>query len=88
MSDGDLEDNGETTVKPEEAALIVSPYGEVTLLIPHYEDEEEVPRLVAALGVLAVKLQDQNFVEALLAELDDDDDDDDDEDLVDANQRN
>ena len=68
-----------TVLAEDDAALVVSADGEISFVMPDYGEDEEVPPLVAALGLLAIKLQDEEFVEDLLSELAEGEDDEGDE---------
>jgi len=77
-----IQDHDEpTTLDAGDAALVVSSDGEISFHMPDFGEDDEVPPLVAALGLLAIKLQDEGFVEDLLSELAEEEDDDEDEEI-------
>ncbi|MFQ5984491.1 MAG: hypothetical protein ACE5LL_03120 [Alphaproteobacteria bacterium] len=57
-----------TVLKPEEAALIVDVEGAPKLLLPHFDEEEDVPRLFLLLAAVSVKMADDEWVEEMIEE--------------------
>lgn len=63
--------NEETIVEPNEAALVVEEDGEFRLILPDYADDEDVPFPVSLLVAISLKLDDENWIAATMAALDD-----------------
>ena len=49
-----------TVVQPNEAALIVTAEGELTMCMPEYADDDEVPFPVMVLTAVWLKMKDDN----------------------------
>ena len=69
MSDADK--NEDTIIGPKKAALIVEEDGEFRLILPDYGDDADVPFQVSLLVAISVKLNDENWITATMAALDD-----------------
>ena len=61
----------ETIIGPNEAALVAEENGELRLILPDYDDDEDVPPMVLLLAAIIVKLQDQDWLDNTMAALDD-----------------
>ncbi len=54
-----------TFLKPDQAALVFSEEG-WKLLMPEYEDDDEVPEFVILMAAISMKLEDRSWVERIL----------------------
>ena len=61
----------ETIIGPNEAALVAEENGELRLILPDYDDDEDVPPMVLLLAAIIVKLKDQDWLDNTMAALDD-----------------
>ncbi len=61
----------ETIIGPNEAALVAEESGELRLILPEYDDDEDVPPMVLLLAAIIVKLKDQDWLDDTMAALDD-----------------
>ena len=60
-----------TIIGPNEAALVAEENGELRLILPEYDDDEEVPPMVLLLAAITVKLKDQEWLDETMTALDD-----------------
>lgn len=66
----DIHSDHGTVVKPDEAALIVDKQGEVTMCMPEYGDEDEVPYPVMLLTAVWLKMrEDDDWAQQLVEEV-------------------
>ncbi len=56
-----------TIIGPNEAALVAEENGELRLILPEYDDDEDVPPMVLLLAAIIVKLKDQNWLDDTMA---------------------
>lgn len=61
----------ETTIGPKEAALVAEENGELRLILPLYDDDEDVPPMALLLVAVTLKLGDEKWLEGTMAALDD-----------------
>ena len=61
----------ETIIGPNQAALVAEENGELRLILPDYDDDEDVPPMVLLLAAIIVKLKDQDWLDNTMAALDD-----------------
>ncbi len=64
-------DDQGTIIGPNEAALVAEENGELRLILPEYDDDEDVPPMVLLLAAIIVKLKDQDWLDETMAALDD-----------------
>ncbi len=61
----------ETIIGPNEAALVAEENGELRLILPEYDDDEDVPPMALLLVAVTLKLGDEKWLEDTMAALDD-----------------
>jgi hypothetical protein len=72
MSEASDHDDGGSIVLPEETALVWSPETGFRLVMPEYGDDEQVPAEVAALAMMSLLTEDEDWMAELLQRFDDD----------------
>lgn len=72
MSEASDHADGESVVQPEETALVWSPETGFRLVMPEYGDDEQVPAEVAALAMMSLLTEDEDWMADLLQRFDDD----------------
>ncbi len=61
----------ETIIGPNEAALVAEENGELRLILPEYDDDEDVPPMALLLVAVTLKLGDEKWLEDTMAALGD-----------------
>lgn len=56
-------DDDETIIGPNEAALVAEESGELCLILPEYDDDEDVPPMALLLAAVTLKLGDEKSLE-------------------------
>jgi hypothetical protein len=67
----DISTDYESILPPDSAALVVDASGDISLLLPHYPDTAEVPRMVQLLAAVLIRSGDDEWVEDMLADMTD-----------------
>ncbi len=60
-----------TIIGPNEAALVAEEHGGLRLILPEYDDDEDVPPMALLLVAVTLKLGDEKWLEDTMAALDD-----------------
>jgi hypothetical protein len=60
-----------TVLPPRSSALIVSEDGKLSMFLAELDDDQPVPRLVLLLGAVLIRSTDDEWVEDMLADLED-----------------
>lgn len=55
-----------TVLQPDHAALVVDRNGELSMLYPHYADDETVPDMVALLAAVLIRSRDPEWVAEMI----------------------
>ncbi len=61
----------ETIIGPNEAALVAEENGELRLILPEYDDDQDVPPMALLLVAVTLKLGDEKWLENTMAALGD-----------------
>jgi hypothetical protein len=60
----------QTIIKPSEAGLVAEEDGEFRLIMPEYEDDEDVPQGALLIAAISIKLNDPEWIDLTMAALD------------------